>query len=150
MRCCHFSPVTCWCDSDQDKARERERVREKHLTRRMKDRTAKESVPGPTMLLGSVSDSDADETGDSRGISDVDNKSDAFGSPDGEEISRGKPDDDEEPVDDGSSSDVDSGSDTHGEMGNGQTSGRSGEKSLLMLQNQENAVLAMLAARPGR
>lgn len=134
-------PVIGWYNSDEDKARDRERVREKHLTRRIKDRHAKEGVSGATMVLGSVSDSDADETEDSRIINGVDNKSDAFGSLD------------IEPFDCGSNSGdghVDSGSDSLGETGNRQTTGRSGDKSLLMLQNHENAVLAMLSARLGQ
>lgn len=139
MRLSH-SPLIHWHDSEEDKARDRERVREKHLTRRKKDKNAKGSVPGATMLLGSVSDSDADETGDKRNISDVDNNSDdAFGPLD------------EEPFDYGhySYGHLDSGSDSHGEMENRHTTGRLGNKSL-MLQNQENAVLAMLSARQGQ
>lgn len=125
----------------EDKARDRERVREKHLKRRLKDKDKEEDAAGGAPTLGgSSSDSETGSGGDSDSSDDADNSNDH--DYDGRSNSSG--DMSANDSDDGSGADS-SDEEDGGPMVAGAKRGRPPSKR--SLEDQEDEVLAMLAAR---
>ncbi|CAM9806181.1 unnamed protein product [Ectocarpus sp. 6 AP-2014] len=124
----------------EDKARDRERVREKHLKRRLKDKDTEEEelAEAPTLGSGSSSDGDADSDSESSGGSDA-NEDDGEGSEssaDGDDGGVGSDSSDGEEIPEQRAPKA------HGK--GSRVSKGSTERSL---EEQEDEVLAVLAAR---
>lgn len=131
----------------EDKAHERERIREKHLKRRLKGKDKHDIGEAPT--LGSNSDSDEDSSADDDGGSESD--ADRY-SGEGSDSSD-QSNDSGDGMGDSSSSDGESSSVR--EEGKGRDVGarkrhRAKAPTGASLEEQEDAVLQMLAARQGR
>eukprot|EP00903_Cladosiphon_okamuranus_P014639 g13574.t1 len=146
----------------EDKARDRERVREKHLRRRLKGKDKDEVLGAPTLDGCSLSESDAESESERDNDSDSDSDSDSDRSKSGDDD-----DDDDEGLDssdvgegnqdsDDSSSDSKSSSSVQREEGGKRGSGKDSDSgtprrpSERSLEEQEDEVLAMLAARQGK
>lgn len=133
--------------SGEDKARERKRIREKHLKRRLKGKDKHDIGEAPT-LGGSNSDSDEDGSADDGDGSESD--ADRYGveGSDSSDQSNDSGDGMGDSSSDGESSSV-------GEEGKGRDVGarkrhRAKAPTGASLEEQEDAVLQMLAARQGR
>lgn len=137
----------------EDKARDRERVREKHLKRRLKGRDREEGAAGAAPTLGGVSS--ADSSAESEAGSDGSDNSDGS-SFDAGEGSESSDDNDERDSRSGGDTDSSDREDSGGRRAGGAKAGlredskssrRSNERRL---EDQEDEVLALLAARHGK
>ncbi|CAM9134160.1 unnamed protein product [Ectocarpus fasciculatus] len=123
----------------EDKARDRERVREKHLKRRLKDKDTEEEgmAEAPTLGSGSSSDGDADSDGESTGGFDA-SEDDGEGSESSQDGDGG--------VGSGSS-DAEEMPEQRAPTAHGKGSRASKGSTERSLEEQEDEVLAVLAAR---
>lgn len=135
----------------EDKARMRERVREKHLKRRLKgkDKMEEGGAGAPTLGSGSSSSGSDDDDGSSAN-SDSDGDDDSSSGSDGGDSGMAASDTEDgdgyksEESDDSTSDEETEGRSKRGHHGKGPK-----KRSLEDLEEQEDAVLALLAAKKG-
>lgn len=134
---------------DEDKARDRERVRDKHLKRRLKSKDKEDSLAGAPTLGSHSSDSDGDSASgdDDIGDSDGSDNDSAAGTSHGSEGSQyGMSDSSSDARNSPSEEEVEGRS----RQGVRAKKARAKDSAGPSVEEQEDAVLAMLAARRGR
>ena len=138
------------CPTGEDKARDRERVREKHLKRRLKGKDKEEVLGAPTLGGGSSSDNDTESESDHDSDSDRSKSGDDIGDEGSDSSDVGGGDRDRDDSSSGSESTGSVQQEGGRKRGRGKSSDNSRRPSERSLEEQEDEVLAMLAARQGK